>query len=360
MTPQRDTHRNKATFIQIFSQFKKNYGIRWPFLTSTYMKWLSGFNLDIIKILPVDCLYRTNYYNVLLATIFMPFFVLVLCCVVSAMGRLYYMYHILSLPRKCVKTGRLIRGWMPKKHYEQTLVRMAKNILLADDDPENDSMEAIRNKASELDEHYNQGIPPGISYIAAIRYSDTRLTGKHDFKEMMDYNMKLLRKRVKERLHYKIFANKIWKILFWAILLGYPSVCMRVMRIYQCEEIGNEFLLVHDLGLSCNTNEWLTYTAGATVATVMYVVGTPLMFWFLLHTARNHHVQKTWIKALPFESRMKMLLLMAKADSQVVGITWQDPHSLTQQKALVTAYLRRRNMRLHSVQHKLGFLYYGE
>ena len=77
------------TFIQIFSQFKKNYGIRWPFLTSTYMRWLSSFNLDIIRILPVDCLYQTNYYDVLMATILMPFAVLVVCAGVSAIGRLY-------------------------------------------------------------------------------------------------------------------------------------------------------------------------------------------------------------------------------------------------------------------------------
>tara|TARA_B110000090_G_scaffold188738_1_gene219225 strand:- start:57 stop:539 length:483 start_codon:yes stop_codon:yes gene_type:complete len=70
----------------------------------------------------------------------------------------------------------------------------------------------------------------------------------------------MLRTRVKERLFYKIFSNKVWKILFWAILLGYPSVCMRVMRIYQCEEIGNQLLLVHDLSLNCNTPEWLAYT----------------------------------------------------------------------------------------------------
>ena len=347
------------TFIQIFSQFKKNYGIRWPYLTSTYMRWLSGFNLDIIRILPIDCLYRTNYYTVLLMTIFMPVMVLVVCIAVSAMGRLYYRYHILSMPRKCVKTGRLIRGWMPKQHFEQTLIKIAKNILLADDDVGNDSMESIRNKASELDEHYHQGIPPGVSYLSAIRHSKTRLVQKHDFDDMIQFNIKLLRKRVKERLHYNIFANKVWKILFWAILLGYPSVCMRVMRIYQCEEVGNDLLLVHDLGLKCSTMEWRAMTSGAFIATIMYVVGAPLMFWFLLHTARNHRVAYTWKNALPFEKRMKMLMVMAKADSQVMGLVWQDPHSLAAQKRLVCGYLKRRNMRMHRVQHRLGFLYYA-
>jgi hypothetical protein len=347
------------TFIQIFSQFKMNYGVQWPYLTSTYMRYLSGFNLDIIRILPIDCIYRTNYYTVLLMTIFMPFVVLVVCVGVSAMGRLYYRYLILSLPRKCVKTGRLVRGWMPKQHYEQTLIRIAKNILLADDDQENDTLEAIRNKASELDEHYHQDIPPGISYLVRIRHSKSRLVQPDLYQEMITYNIHMLRVRVKERLHYNIFANKVWKILFWAILLGYPSVCMRVMRIYQCEEVGNQLLLKHDLTLLCNTQEWLTMTTGASIATVMYVVGAPLMFWYFLHSARNNKIEYTWKNALPFESRMKTLMVMAKADAQVMGLVWQDPHSMREQKACVVGYLRRRNMRMHRVQHRLGFLYYA-
>ena len=76
--------------IENINTFSSSLGIRWPFLTSTYMRWLSGFNLDIIRILPIDCIYRTNYYDVLLMTIFMPFVVLVMCACVSAMGRLYY------------------------------------------------------------------------------------------------------------------------------------------------------------------------------------------------------------------------------------------------------------------------------
>ena len=59
------------------------------------MRWLSSFNLDIIRILPVDCLYQTNYYDVLMATILMPFAVLVVCAGVSAIGRLYvFVVHV--------------------------------------------------------------------------------------------------------------------------------------------------------------------------------------------------------------------------------------------------------------------------
>jgi hypothetical protein len=351
------------TFVQIFSQFKKNYGVRWPYLTSTYMRYLAGFNLDIVRVLPLDCIYRTNYYTVLVMTLVLPFLVLLVCCIVAAGGRLYYRSLILSIPRRCVKTGRLVRGWMPKIHYEQMLVRIAKNILLEDDNHENDTMDDIHDKAAELHEQYTSGIPPGISYLAPLRHNETRLSDHHGefgtFDEMIEYNIKTLRKRVMERLHYRTFANKIWKVLFWAILLGYPSICMRVMRIYQCEEVGDKLLLVHDLGLDCGNSDWQYYTSLATVATFCYVMGAPLMFWFLLYSARNERVQLMWKKALPYENRMRMLLILAKADSQVLGLTYQDPHTIKEQKILVCAYLKRRNLRMHRVQHRLGFLYYA-
>merc|ERR1711871_1190314 len=351
------------TFVQIFSQFKKSYGVRWPYLTSTYMRYLAGFNLDIIRVLPLDCIYRTNYYTVLIMTLVLPFVVLLVCCIVAAGGRLYYRHHISSIPRRCVKTGRLVRGWMPKVHYEQMLIRIAKNILLEDDNHQNDTMDDIHDKAAELHEQYTSGIPPGISYLAPLRFNETRLSDHHGefgtYDEMIEYNIKTLRKRVLERLHYRTFANKIWKVLFWAILLGYPSICMRVMRIYQCEEVGDKLVLVHDLALECGTADWQYYTSLAMVATFCYVLGAPLMFWFLLYSARNERVQIMWKKALPYENRMRMLLILAKADSQVLGLKYQDPHTIKEQKDLICSYLKRRNMRMHRVQHRLGFLYYA-
>merc|ERR1711871_1278926 len=351
------------TFVQIFSQFKKNYGVRWPYLTSTYMRYLAGFNLDIIRVLPLDCIYRTNYYTVLVMTVVLPFLVLLVCCIVAAGGRLYYRHHILSIPRRCVKTGRLVRGWMPKVHYEQMLIRIAKNILLEDDNHKNDTIEDIQDKAAELHEQYTSGIPPGISYLAPLRFNETRLSDHHGefgtYNDMIDYNTQMLRKRVRERLHYQIFSNKVWKVLFWAILLGYPSICMRVMRIYQCEEVGDKLVLVHDLALECGTPDWQYYTSLSMVATFCYVLGAPLMFWFLLYSARNDRVQIMWRKALPYENRMRMLLILAKADSQVLGLKYQDPHTIKEQKDLICSYLKRRNMRMHRVQHRLGFLYYA-
>merc|ERR1711959_463262 len=50
------------SFLQIFSQMKFNYGIKWPAAVAYYMRTFASLNFDIISIAAVDCIYRTNYY----------------------------------------------------------------------------------------------------------------------------------------------------------------------------------------------------------------------------------------------------------------------------------------------------------
>jgi hypothetical protein len=49
-------------FVQIYSQMKSNYGVRWPAIAASYMRGLQGFNIDIVKLAAVDCIYRTDFY----------------------------------------------------------------------------------------------------------------------------------------------------------------------------------------------------------------------------------------------------------------------------------------------------------
>ena len=53
---------NMLSFLQIFSQMKFNYGIKWPSAVAHYMRIFASLNFDIISIAAVDCIYRTNYY----------------------------------------------------------------------------------------------------------------------------------------------------------------------------------------------------------------------------------------------------------------------------------------------------------
>jgi hypothetical protein len=56
---------------------------------------------------------------------------------------------------------------------------------------------------------------------------------------------------------------------------------------------------------------------------------------------------------------MQQLLREAKQDASISGIFWRDPHDIMEQKRAIMAYLRRRNMRTHTNQNRLGFLYYA-
>ena len=157
----------------------------------------------------------------------------------------------------------------------------------------------------------------------------------------------------------EIALNKLWKLVFWGILLGYPSISMRVMRIFECEEIDNEFRLVRDYELVCFNGKWTSYASAANLAIFLYVIGAPFAFFYLLWKARNDHVKLIWDGAIVNEDRMKQLLREAKQDSSISGLFWKDPHDIVEQKRAIIAYLRRRNMRLHTNQTRLGFLYYA-
>ena len=75
------------SFVQIFSQMKNNYGIPWSSLTAEYMRVFSGFNVDVVKIAAVDCLYRTNFYFGLVVACGFPVVACLLLVVLYYFGR---------------------------------------------------------------------------------------------------------------------------------------------------------------------------------------------------------------------------------------------------------------------------------
>merc|ERR1711871_1897818 len=216
----------------------------------------------------------------------------------------------------------------------------------------------IKDKAQELYQKYSSGIPPGTSLMNGYMNKPREITDV-ELEEIIIRNIRKFKWRVKERMNYHVFVNKLWKLVFWGILLGYPSISMRVMRIFECEEIDNEFRLVRDYELVCFNGKWTSYASAANLAIFLYVIGAPFAFFYLLWKARNDHVKLIWDGAIVNEDRMKQLLREAKQDSSISGLFWKDPHDIVEQKRAIISYLRRRNMRLHTNQTRLGFLYYA-
>jgi hypothetical protein len=345
------------TFVQIFSQFKSNYGIRWPQRTAEYMRYLAAANFDVVRIVALDCVYRTDYYFGFMLAISLPIMCLMFAIFLYIIGRWYFRKRILSRPRECIITGEPVRHWMSAKIYRGMLLDVSRRLLDADDIA-NDTDDDIKDKAQELYLKYSSGIPPGTSVMKGYMNKPREITDI-ELEEILIHNIRKFKWRVKERMNYNMYVNKLWKLVFWGVLLGYPSISMRVMRIFECEEIDNEFRLVRDYDLICFNSKWTTYASAANLAIFLYVVGAPFAFFYLLWKARNDHVKLIWDGAVVNEDRMKQLLKEAKQDSSISGLFWRDPHDVVEQKRAIVAYLRRRNMRTHTNQTRLGFLYYA-
>merc|ERR1711871_710248 len=112
---------------QIFGQMKFNYNIPWPKSLSVYMRLYSVFQLDFFSVLPLACIMKTNYYFGLTVSVFLPLFMMLIIAVLTMIGRSVYKRKLNRIPRKCVKTGRQLRGvWLPNKIVKQLQAKFAR------------------------------------------------------------------------------------------------------------------------------------------------------------------------------------------------------------------------------------------
>ena len=88
------------------------------------------------------------------------------------------------------------------------------------------------------------------------------------------------------------YQNKVYKILFWVLLLSYPSTSTRALRIFQCEPIGDHYYLARDYTQKCFVGVWWFWQTWSIVCVVLYVVGIPALFFALLYRASHMHVSE--------------------------------------------------------------------
>ncbi len=118
------------SFLQIFSQMKFNYGIKWPTAVAYYMRTFASLNFDLVSIAAVDCIYRTNYYFSLQFAIILPIVAAIFLQIVKLLGRNIYWNKLGRIPRKCVKTGLPVKGQMNSKIYNEKRYEATKAALI--------------------------------------------------------------------------------------------------------------------------------------------------------------------------------------------------------------------------------------
>jgi hypothetical protein len=106
-------------FVQIFAQMKNNYSVPWSPTTAEYMRQFGGFNIDIVKIAAVDCLYRTNFYFGLIVVIAVPVSAVIFIFLLHRFGKWAFLHTLTKMPRKCVRSGEDVTRYVPQKKLDQ-------------------------------------------------------------------------------------------------------------------------------------------------------------------------------------------------------------------------------------------------
>ena len=347
---------------QIFGQMKYNYNIPWPKEVATYMRLYAVFQLDIFSVLPLDCLYRTDFYFGLIFSFVLPCICLVLIAVLHAVGKITYTHKLNKLPRKCVKTGVLIQNtWMDQTQAQNTYKKLAKANLIEVFGAENVTDKMIQ---MELNESTTPMLPYSTPYAKGNQPSTVCRLQPEAFMATIKHNIKQFRYRVRKRIDHMAYVSKLWKMFFMLLLLAYPSVAMRCTRFFSCESIGPLKYLSIDSRTLCQDEKWNGMLVLACLSCVLYVVGTPVLFFFLVNHARNEGV--AWkLKQCSMSPKLERRMLMeAQTDATYSFEFWNDPEKgetevirkTLRKKALVT-YLRRLNLRAHANMDRFGFIY---
>jgi hypothetical protein len=208
------------------------------------------------------------------------------------------------------------------------------------------------------------GIPPGTS-IAPKFYDAKAIIDATHLAEVLEHNRNAWKDRLVERMEYMRYTNKCWKLLFWMMLLGYPSIAVKTLRTFSCVQVGPYRVLAQDMGIQCAGATYWFYVLFAAVAGGSVIVGVPLIFVFVLLRAREKGVAKIWRACLRFPKRQEQLLREAKEDAKASGVFWtmdkdgDGQTTLAEKRAAIKAYLRRKNMRFHRTYQRLGFIYFS-
>jgi hypothetical protein len=340
------------SFIQIYSGFKGTYNVTWPWLVSEYMRHLSGFNLDLMQLAALDCIYRGGFYFGMSFVLLITIGAFVLLFIALRLGKRKYHNRLLAHPRRCIWTGKKVKEWMHQGEFFKLRLKAAKEAM---DDAE------LKYDAKLLEQRlHNTNISLNPTHYV-LRKSTQPPDGKShaDIAEIVNHNVKIWRGRILERMNHIRYENKLWKLLFWMLLLSYPSISVRVVSFFNCKEIGHEFYLAKDLSLHCFDEAWAIYTPIAILALVLYVAGVPFLFFYVLYKARAGNVKWNMDVSMKNEKRKNHFLKEAEIDAKISMKFWATPITREDELKAIKAFLERRNLRDHINYNRIGFIYYA-
>lgn len=92
----------------------------------------------------------------------------------------------------------------------------------------------------------------------------------------------------KLRLRFKRGVRKFYKMILFSLFLIYPTVSAIILRLYSCRSIEGISYLNADFRIRCDSKEWKMYAKFNIFFTLVFPVGIPLLFMFLMYTRRHN------------------------------------------------------------------------
>ena len=71
-------------------------------------------------------------------------------------------------------------------------------------------------------------------------------------------------------LKFQVDWVKMFRIISMVLFIGYPSVSIKILRLYNCVKVDSAYWLVADMRLQCYTPEWTGYAP-------CFLVGFPFL-----------------------------------------------------------------------------------
>jgi hypothetical protein len=102
-----------------------------------------------------------------------------------------------------------------------------------------------------------------------------------------------VRRRSTKKLSAPVKKNKStdwvkgFRLVFMVLFVAYPSVSIKIFRLFNCVAVEGRYWLTADVRLQCYTREWYGYAIYGLVMAVVYVAGLPITIFAILLRHRN-------------------------------------------------------------------------
>eukprot|EP00004_Rigifila_ramosa_P013166 TRINITY_DN289_c0_g1_i4.p1 TRINITY_DN289_c0_g1~~TRINITY_DN289_c0_g1_i4.p1 ORF type:complete len:4683 (+),score=945.47 TRINITY_DN289_c0_g1_i4:1543-14049(+) len=78
-------------------------------------------------------------------------------------------------------------------------------------------------------------------------------------------------------------VNRYWTLLIVTLTLAHPGVTKQALQFFNCVKVGDSNYLIADLSVSCDTDRYNRWVAGAIVFLVIYCFGGPILLFFKVY-----------------------------------------------------------------------------